>query len=524
MRPRLLPLAAVLCLAPAPLLCAQEAGKETDPWDWALRVFRRRHASRDPYERAEAAKALGAALGPGRHDEAARLLYRLLRDEVHRGRYRERMLRIEVVEAAVASLRRIGESSALAFLEERIFTAHLPWRLRFHLLEGAGNPHRRPTRRLLVRALRHEDPRLRIAAAERLGDTHHAEALEPLLDALADPYWQVRAAAVQSLRRLHPADPTLRPRILDGLVRLLGAEEAEQGRMAFEAVTALRDLAGCDRGWHAADWRAWLDARRRGEPPPDEPLTRPVIPAYHGLPIHANRVVFVVDVTGSMRDPASHTGRLRDVPPRLPPHALACARGQEALADRLDALHRENRARKVSTKLDAEKKELIHALLHLPGRVRFALLFYASDTRAWRPGLAPATAENKIDAAEAVADLVPSGGTDLFGALDELFRLRSERAPSGSGRKEDFQRTRTALDDLDAGVEEAFLLTDGRPTQGAFTDPVRIRREFRKRNRLRSIRLHAIAVGRRGQGMSPVDTAFLRLLAFENGGSFVHVR
>jgi L-lysine 2,3-aminomutase len=56
------------------------------------------------------------------------------------------------------------------------------------------------------------------------------------------------------------------------------------------------------------------------------------------------------------------------------------------------------------------------------------------------------------------------------------------------------------------------------------TDTDRLCEEIRKINKVRKIRIHTIAVGVEGKGQSPVNLDFLKKLAEENGGKFVHVK
>jgi hypothetical protein len=56
------------------------------------------------------------------------------------------------------------------------------------------------------------------------------------------------------------------------------------------------------------------------------------------------------------------------------------------------------------------------------------------------------------------------------------------------------------------------------------TDTDRLCEEVRKVNAVRRIRIHTVAVGTEGTGQSPVKLDFLKRLAEENGGKFVHVK
>ena len=63
------------------------------------------------------------------------------------------------------------------------------------------------------------------------------------------------------------------------------------------------------------------------------------------------------------------------------------------------------------------------------------------------------------------------------------------------------------------GVDSIFLLSDGEPSLGEFTEMRDILRETEKLNRLRRITIHCISVGR--------DSRLLKRLAADTGGRYV---
>jgi len=132
------------------------------------------------------------------------------------------------------------------------------------------------------------------------------------------------------------------------------------------------------------------------------------------------------------------------------------------------------------------------------------------------------TLQNKVDAVQEIERVSPYGGTDIFQALASAFSLTEDRG--SGGRPAGVQTTgRRVLENLDLPVDEIFLLTDGCPTVGRIIDTLRIRKEVRKLNMVRRIRINTIAVGIKGRGVSPVDVDFMMRLALDNYGEFVHV-
>jgi hypothetical protein len=191
------------------------------------------------------------------------------------------------------------------------------------------------------------------------------------------------------------------------------------------------------------------------------------------------------------------------------------------LSEKLRRVKEENDRRSVRTKMDAEKRELINAILQLTPKVRFTIIFYSEEPMPWRPGLEPATDDNKLDAIKEVEKIGPWQGTDIYKSILAAFRVReSELVRGAPGRPK--TTGGPILEDLGSPVDEIFLLTDGVPTVGEMTDPDRLCGEITKLNKVRKVRIHTIAVGTPGKGVSPVDLKFMKRLAEENGGTAVH--
>jgi hypothetical protein len=406
--------------------------------------------------------------------------------------------------------------------------------MRFHIYDGmaASTP---VVLEALCRAAKDPDTDIRIVAMETLAGLRVPSAIDTLLNGLEDPAWQVRIAAVRGLARLPRKDKARKDRILGILVAKLSEVDAAGGRFKYEVVKALEKVSGARMGFDAVGWEGWLARYRKGGKVKKKVRTKTVFPVYHGLRIWSTRVVFVIDITGSMADPATETGkkgppaakpRPQPTGPRLGPVPGSVAADRK-IFEKLRKAQKRNDKRVVRSKMDAEKKELIAAILQLDRKVHFTIVFYSGEPLPWRPVLVPATPENKLDAVLEIEKVGPLGGTNIFKALMAAFRIVSA-APKKKGKAP--AKIRKISEEVDprcnigGPVDEIFLLTDGCPTVGRITDPERLREEVRKMNRLRRIRINAIAVGVPGQGMSPVDLDFLRKLALENGGGFVHVK
>lgn len=313
-------------------------------------------------------------------------------------------------------------------------------------------------------------PRVRREAAAALGlilsrpgrgDEEGGVALAALLDAVeTDAHPGVRAAAIAALGRA----PSLAT--VERLARFLASRPA--GREASE-FAAIRALLGRITGAFVdeTDPGAWLAfwEKERGKarvaPRAAERASDPSEPRYasrfYGVPIVGDRVVFVLDVSGSMAQDGGNPG---------------------------------------ATKIEEARAELDAAIRGLPDSVRFNVVVFASDVRAWQRGLRRAVPTHKTEARGFFSSIAASGSTDLMGGLLAAFgcdRVGERRRPD---------------DDL---PDQIVVLSDGQPSAGLLTDPRDIRLEVRRLNRDDAVRIDAVAIGA-GAGL------LLQQLAAENGG------
>lgn len=158
--------------------------------------------------------------------------------------------------------------------------------------------------------------------------------------------------------------------------------------------------------------------------------------SFFGIRVISHRVIFVLDVSGSMEE-------------RLRTKYL----GEEG-----------------DTRIAFAKRELIAAIERLEKGTFFNLITFSQGVDSWTPsGMALSSPEN-LKSAVAFADKVlAGGGTNLFGALRAAFS--------------------------DPEVDTIFVLSDGEPSVGAMTQPWEIRNEVATWNEARGVVIHAISVG-----------------------------
>jgi Mg-chelatase subunit ChlD len=201
---------------------------------------------------------------------------------------------------------------------------------------------------------------------------------------------------------------------------------------------------------------------------------------FFNLQIESDRVLFVVDFSGSMEEPVT-----------------------------LQATTTSAQAGTTISKAKLVVQELKKLVMSLPDGALLNVIVFSSDVRIWRqdsgrPALVKLDDGARDDLLGSFLDsLRPSGPTNLYDALDKALDF------GGRGLYDKYYA---------AGFDTLYVITDGAPTAGAIVDKDEIRRRVRESNQLRKVAIHCITFG------SQNDTDFLRPLAEENGGRHIHVQ
>jgi Mg-chelatase subunit ChlD len=205
--------------------------------------------------------------------------------------------------------------------------------------------------------------------------------------------------------------------------------------------------------------------------------------SFCGIPIQGTRVVFVLDLSGSMD---------------------WAMKGQDTGSRRRDR----------PTGLDFAKEELRRAVAAIAPHAQFNLITFNGDSRCelWNKDLVVATDKNRERFLKYVDGLKARGGTNLWSALEEALRIGS-----------------LAYDaKYESQLDEIFVLSDGAPSVGAVIEPIEILRLVRESNRFASIRINTAFVNtempeeyrRAMREMDIPPEELMRRIAEQNGGKF----
>lgn len=349
----------------------------------------------------------------------------------------------------------------------------------------------------MVECCEDREPAVQCAALEALATLESERVVPPAIELLGHGVWQVRASAIHALggvRRVESIGP------------LIDRMAEEEGRLIEDIAQALGEITGREFGRRLDAWqRFWESYGERFVIPTDEELRRlrerqaerklqyeppPGEVTYHGVETPSRSILFVIDVSGSMEQEVVDKERFRD--------------GEYPSFERIDIV----------------KTELMRTVEGLDSYVKFNILSFATDVKAWKKSLVGANVLNKSSAATWLGRLEALGGaskTDLARAgLTGSANLEAGRTNTygalmhalGVGTAKRKPQSYTVA------VDTIFFLSDGDPSAGEYVDTRDILREVREANELRKVVIHTLAIGEFQRG-------FMRQLASENGGVFV---
>ncbi|MCU0725031.1 MAG: VWA domain-containing protein [Planctomycetes bacterium] len=148
------------------------------------------------------------------------------------------------------------------------------------------------------------------------------------------------------------------------------------------ARVALEEITGEKLGLDPGAWEKWLADRKAGAPPPEaDPASS--VATYYGMRVFSDRVLFVVDVSGSMK-----AGE---------PERIATAR-----------------------------EELKKVLAQLNPKTLMNIVAFSGTPRWWRDGEVEASPANLAAAKDFADKLEAGGGTNVYDTLEQAFTQNRE--------------------------------------------------------------------------------------------------
>ncbi len=361
---------------------------------------------------------------------------------------------------------------------------------------------------LSVMVVEDDETAVRVAAVDSLaslGLGREARAAPALVSALEDPTLEVKTAACLALKRVRTTDA------VGPLIRILAEEK---GRILEQILPTLYELTDLQLGDDPEAWVSWWTAaqdrayripsaeelrKRREAREATASIYQTARPEaeFIGIPTPSRKVVFVIDISGSMEEEVVDQQPFRE-------------RGFTRFR-----------------KLDIVQEELARSIEGLGPEVRFNLFAFATEIHPWRKKLVPANALNRRSATAFVRGLQPLGGAAAAAAA-------SAGLQGSAGEREGMTNTYAALlaglgiknpDKLESTTQGAtefvkgsgdtlFFLSDGRPSVGELVDPDDILEAVLELNRFRRVVVHTIAIGE-------FQKDFMEFLARDTGGIFM---
>ncbi len=244
----------------------------------------------------------------------------------------------------------------------------------------------------LAKALaQQKDPRVRKLAMFALGDIPEEPTVAPLVACLKDkdPGIALEAARLLGGKRHRDA--------AGGLVEALAFADKASAELSVAVRLALFKLTGQSMRtpedwtkWWSREKELWEPGRYEGAGRTTTKFTPPVmLPRFFGIEIFSVRVVFVIDISESMLEPA---------------------RGYK------------------SSRVELVKRELVKTLRSLSPETRFTVIAFNNKIKSMWPQMYPAVPQNVEKAVTWVEALVPEGTTWTQEALEAAFAVKEANA------------------------------------------------------------------------------------------------
>jgi HEAT repeat protein len=390
-------------------------------------------------------------------------------------------------------------------LKGRAFGASGDWTRRAGIAEALGQVNHPEAQKALVEAVfKDTEPQVRVAAIDALRGqkAKTPEVVNVLILMLQNESWQVKSAAVAALKELGAKES------VENLIEALAKND---GRLRHEINEVLIGFTGVDKHGDYATWRSWWDSNKedvklgiykpaKGEQAGNQPATATT---FYGIPVKSKHVVFVLDRSGSMRQPSEW-----DIPADV-----ATGSGQPG----------QDIKKQGDRKIDIARWQLKRALAMLPDGTEFNILFYNHQWTAMAESMVKLSGATRKQAYEFIDSLDATGRTNIYDPLEKGLTFapsggpveKGPKAPAGAGR------TVSANDKSEKGyADTVFLLSDGLPNTGQIPDPDGIIAKIKEINRTRKVTINTIGVFASNSSEAEGGGRLLKQLAEDSGGAY----
>jgi len=389
----------------------------------------------------------------------------------------------EVRDSAPIALSRMEEEKTIEYLAGEVLpSGKLDEFVRASAAWALGQTKGQVRTELLASAFKNEkNPKVRYAICEALGKRKESGAEEALSGALSDPVWYVRDIALAGLARVGTPDS------VEKIIKCLADQNLlvrESAAFALSRIPDTRSLAPLIKALHTKDKR-----------------------------LYGSVLASLVRITGKEFSSEAEWKRwLKSIGenPEIPPNpqakvpASSYFLGIPLHTRRVIFLVDCSFGMERSGKIREAKKELKNAIGSLESDVLFNVIFFEATHRYFSSQqFVQATEENKSKAARFIDSVRPTiGGRNLYDILAKCLSFEPD---------------------------DIFVLTDGSPAEGKYTDPWKIVLEISRSNafqktRISTVGFFSVAGAQPGQVVVPVGPAvdLLRSLAEQNYGTFIY--
>lgn len=288
----------------------------------------------------------------------------------------------------------------------------------------------------------HADADVRNTAVELIGLGRNKKQVPVLLAALDHADWSTRFAAIDALLAMKDK------RAVGPLIERMAKDP---GRMAKRIGEVLWQFTAQPYDEDVARWKSWwaeaapkfelVASKDLEKAEKDRELSRlkqrtRSTAKFFGLQVESHRVIFVIDVSGSM----------------------------------LESMYGRYVGKRGAARIDVAKEELKQAIQNLDERALFNVFAFSSGVEKWMKESAGTNNPASRQAALTwVERLGASGATNLYDSMKQAF--------------------------ADKDVDTIYVMSDGEPTNGEVIDPGRIREDIAFWNKHRKIKIHTVAIG-----------------------------